>query len=114
MQEMLGMEKNKKILTIVVITSIVIIVLGTYMVFFNMTKPAFLGIVDNINDKGVDIVGRNISVLSNYDEDYISNNKVNYYIEKESQKETFLEFLEETIKHKNLMNEQNVEDLINI
>ena len=108
MQEMLGMEKNKKILTIVVITSIVIIVLGTYMIFFNMTKPAFLGIVDNINDKGVDIVEKNIEVLANYDKDYVSNNKVKYYIEKETPNTQILENDFDLYVNKNSKNTHNI------
>ena len=108
MQEMLGMEKNKKILTIVAITSIIIIVLGTYMVFFNMTKPAFLGIVDNINDKCVNIVEKNIAVLSNYDKDYVSNNKVKYYIEKESPNTQILENDFDLYVNKNSKNTHNI------
>lgn len=108
MQEMLGMEKNKKILTIVVITSIVIVALGTYMIFFNMTKPAFLGIVDNINDKGIDIVEKNIESLSNYDKDYVSNNKVKYYIEKESPNTQILENDFDLYVNKNSKNTHNI------
>lgn len=81
MKEMLGMEKNKKILMIVSICSILLVLLGIYIVFFSTPKPVFLAMTDKINSKVLNTVNQNMSLISVYDNDYVSNVDAEYYIE---------------------------------
>lgn len=102
MQEMLGMEKNKKVLVAVIIGSIIIALLGAYMIFFNNPKQVFLGIMDKLNNKGLEFVNQNIGPISLYNNDFVTNLNLDYYIERDA----------ERVETKTVINEETGEESV--
>ncbi len=87
MQEMLGMEKNKRILVAVIIGSIVVALIGAYLLLFNNPKQVFLSTVNKINNSTLEFVTDNLSTIELYNQDFISNIDLEYYIERDAIRE---------------------------
>lgn len=82
MQQMLGFDKNKRMLLAVSIGSLVIAVLGLYIFLFGSPKQVFLSVMDNFNNKGLELVTSNLSTIQLYNQDYVIDADIQYNIDK--------------------------------